>query len=47
MWDGYLGLIKTAKHLIELKSNNIRPVHSTVYQARSTALQFVSKDIEG
>lgn len=37
MWDGHLGRINVAEHIINLLNDEMRPVYSTPYRAEPTA----------
>lgn len=42
--DEHLGRITTAKHQIELKSEDTRPLYRALYSANPTARPFAAKD---
>lgn len=46
MWDGYLGQILTAWHIIELTSENTRSLHSAPYLQGHKVWQFAATDID-
>lgn len=45
-WDGHFGLIKAAKHRIELTSGDARLIHSAPYQSDSQAREFEKLEID-
>lgn len=44
--DSHLGLISSAKHSIELISEDARPVQSDLYRANSKVWKFTDNNIE-
>lgn len=46
MWDGHLDRIKTGRYRIELKKNDIRPVHNATYFAGQTERQSVARELQ-
>lgn len=46
MWDGHPGLIRAAKHIIQLTSDEVRPIHSALYRSGTPARQFEKAEVD-
>lgn len=46
MWDGHVGPINIAPHLIELTSTYIRPIHSAIYRTSTKARESEKREID-